>query len=303
MSNARPMTAPAAATCLAGAEHGSIRARIASSTVSGTSASRTAPAPPSPPSARTPSSSSTWSGIPSVRQWTASATSRATGRPVSMRSVAIIAVSSGVSRASRTSSAGAGRAGATATTASARGKSSSLRYVPTTKGPVRELPGQRLEDLERQVVRPVEVLERDDRGAVRAMPASSSAMSSTSSRRGDGRRRRRPPIVEALLEGPPSSSSPADGPSTGSGRSGSPPRPGDRSGTCRRAATRSRRPRPFARSRRGAGSCPRRPRRRAASWPRPAATSRSAGRRGPAGHPARRGSGRRGFWWPARGAV
>ena len=63
----RPMTAPARAVACASGDSVEIRAMIASSIVSGTSASRIAV-----PSARAsalsaPSSSSMWSGIPSVR--------------------------------------------------------------------------------------------------------------------------------------------------------------------------------------------------------------------------------------------
>ena len=99
----RPMTAPALATACASGDRWPSRSSTASSMVSGTVASRIAR-----PSARAwaliaPSSSSMWSGMPSVRSWTAATTSRGAGRPVSrMRVVtrAVWARSSGPSRIS-----------------------------------------------------------------------------------------------------------------------------------------------------------------------------------------------------------
>ena len=126
-----------------------------------------------------------------------------------MRSVAIIAVSRGVRRASWTSSAW--RWASRRDRHDRIGTREELVAVrpDDEQRPVRELPGQRLEDLERQVVRPVEVLEGDDRGAVAGdvgqqlghveheQPSAPMGVAA-------GRR----PVVEALLEGPPSSSKP-----------------------------------------------------------------------------------------------
>ena len=71
------MTAPARATLAAAAVRRASRARIASSTVSGTSARADLSAPARvEDAAQDASSSSTWRGMPSVRSWIASATSR-----------------------------------------------------------------------------------------------------------------------------------------------------------------------------------------------------------------------------------
>ena len=115
--------------------------------------------------ARTARSSSTWSGMPSVRAWIAvgDVARRRAGR-CSTSSVVIVAVSRrGRGGASRTSSAmPLGRAAATATRASGpAGTARRSGSVPTTSsGSVRDAAGERLEDLEGQVVRPVQVLER-----------------------------------------------------------------------------------------------------------------------------------------------
>ncbi len=63
----RPMTAPARATVRASSDSRANRVRIASSIVSGTSASRIARPSVRASWSSAPSSSSMWSGIPSVR--------------------------------------------------------------------------------------------------------------------------------------------------------------------------------------------------------------------------------------------
>ena len=92
------MTAPARAVACASGDRRASRTRTASSIVSGTLASRIAVPSTRASALSAPSSSSMWSGMPSVRSYTAAATSRGAGSPVSRMSVVTRAVSVGVER-------------------------------------------------------------------------------------------------------------------------------------------------------------------------------------------------------------
>ncbi len=130
----RPRTDAARATAWASGERRLIRAMTASSIESGTPASRMALPLERASGLSAPSSSSMWSGSPSVRSNTASATSRGAGSPVSRMSVAMSAVSSRVSGWSRISSA---RRWVTRRARQSRrpapGGTSSIRWTPTTR--------------------------------------------------------------------------------------------------------------------------------------------------------------------------
>ena len=102
--NRRPTTAPADASARASGDRGRRRSSTVASIVSGTPDARTSSAVIDGPSPSMPTSSSTNSGIPSVRSWMAAMASSVTAWP-SSRIRAITAVSSAVSRASRASSA------------------------------------------------------------------------------------------------------------------------------------------------------------------------------------------------------
>ncbi len=114
-----------------------------------------------------------------------------------------------------------------------RGKSSSLRYVPMTRsGRSGEASGERREDLQRQVVRPVQVLEDDQDGAVwtrprrGARPRRGRAAVDAGGRRPHRRPRRR---GELTVDRPAPRTSPC-APSPGPGRRRSRRPPAGRSG-------------------------------------------------------------------------
>ena len=130
----RPMTAPERATACASGDSRPIRWTIASPSVSGTAASRIARLSVRCSSSSAPSSSSMWSGTPSVRSWTASTTAAGAGSPVPRITVVMVAICSRVNGASRASSAMRWES------CRARhgrrmdvGTSSSVRYAPTRR--------------------------------------------------------------------------------------------------------------------------------------------------------------------------
>ena len=102
--NRRPTTAPADASACASVDRARRRSSTVASIVSGTPDARTSSAVIGGRSPNMPTSSSTNSGIPSVRSWIAAMASSVTACP-SSRIRAITAVSSALSRANRASSA------------------------------------------------------------------------------------------------------------------------------------------------------------------------------------------------------
>ena len=158
--NRRPTTAPAAAIACAASERWRSRSSTVASIVSGTSEVRTSSAVATERSANMPTSSSTWSGMPSVRSWIASTASSDTDRP-SSSTRAMTAVSSSVRRGSRASSARRCVKQPRAPLDEAgigRDLLDPERRDDEQRG-VGEPPGQRADHLEAQVVGPVQVLE------------------------------------------------------------------------------------------------------------------------------------------------